>query len=123
MPLVEPAVKQRDADELEQVLMVAGVPCARVNNFKEVFADPHIVARGVVKELEHPRLGRMRATRNPVLFDHGGPDTERYSPMLGEHSEEVLRELGYAPAAIRELVASGVTRVASSAGGSIAAAE
>ncbi len=115
LPLVEPAVKQRDAEELEQALMAAGVPCARMNNFKEVFADPHIVARGVVKDIEHPRLGRMRATRNPVLFDRDGPDIERHSPMLGEHSEEVLRELGYAPDAIRAFVASGVTRVVSSA--------
>ena len=47
---------------------MAGVPCARVNNFKEVFDDPQIVARGVVREVEHPRLGKMRTTRNPVLL-------------------------------------------------------
>ena len=70
--------------------MVAGVPCARVNNFKEVFDDPQIVARGVVREVEHPRLGKMRTTRNPILLDHDGPGIERPSPMLGEHSEEVL---------------------------------
>ena len=122
LPLVEPAVKQRDAEELEQALTAAGVPCARMNNFEEVFADPHIVARGVVKDIEHPRLGRMRATRNPVLFDRDGPDIERYSPMLGEHSEEVLRELGYAPDAIADMIAAGVTRTAGAAKGSIAAA-
>jgi crotonobetainyl-CoA:carnitine CoA-transferase CaiB-like acyl-CoA transferase len=66
----------------------------------------------------------MRTTRNPILLDHGGPDLERPSPMLGEHSEAVLRELGYAPAAIRDLVASGVTRSASPPGtAKIAAAE
>ena len=96
----------------EAALMEAGVPCARVNNFKEVFDDPQIIARGVVQEIEHPRLGRMHTTRNPVLLDHDGPEIDRPSPMLGEHSEEVLRELGYSPAAIRDLVAAGVTRVA-----------
>ena len=112
LPLVEPAVRTRDSIELEQALQVAGVPCARVNNFKEVFEHPQIVARGVVREIEHPRLGKMRATRNPVLLDHDGPAIDRHAPMLGEHSEEVLAELGYSPAAIRELIASGVTKAA-----------
>jgi crotonobetainyl-CoA:carnitine CoA-transferase CaiB-like acyl-CoA transferase len=112
LPLVEPAVRTRESSELEQALQVAGVPCARVNNFKEVFEHPQIVARGVVREIEHPRLGKMRATRNPVLLDHDGPAIDRHAPMLGEHSEEVLAELGYSPAAIRELIASGVTKAA-----------
>jgi CoA:oxalate CoA-transferase len=112
LPLVEPAVRRRESSELEQALQVAGVPCARVNNFKEVFEHPQIVARGVVREIEHPRLGKMRATRNPVLLDHDGPAIDRHAPMLGEHSEEVLAELGYSPAATRELIASGVTKTA-----------
>jgi len=111
LPLVEPAVRGRESGELEQALREAGVPCARVNNFKEVFDDPQIVARGVVQELDHPRLGRMRTTRNPVLLDHDSPTIARHSPMLGEHSEEVLRELGYSAAAIRDLVTAGVTRI------------
>ena len=115
LELVEPAVRRRDAVELETALIEAGLPCARVNNFQEVFDDPHIVARGVVREIEHPRLGKMKAVRNPVLLDHDGPDVHRHSPVLGEHSEEILRELGYAPAAIAELVAAGVTRLAAGA--------
>ena len=119
--LVEPAVRRRDAVELEAALIDAGIPCARVNNFKEVFDDPHIVARGVVGEIEHPRLGKMKAVRNPVLLDHDGPDVHRHSPMLGEHSEEILRELGYAPGAIAELVAAGVTRLAATGARPVAA--
>jgi CoA:oxalate CoA-transferase len=114
LPIVEPAVRARDAHELEQALLAAGVPCARVNNFKEVFDDPQIIARHVVRDVEHPRLGPMRAVRNPILLDHDGPDLARHSPTLGEHSAELLRELGYAPAAIDALVASGVTRLAAS---------
>ena len=112
LPIVEPAVRAREAQELEQALLGAGVPCARVNNFKEVFDDPQIVARHVVHDVEHPRLGKMRAVRNPILLDHDGPDLARHAPVLGEHSREILRELGYAPAAIAALVESGVTRLA-----------
>jgi CoA:oxalate CoA-transferase len=112
LPIVESAIRARDAQDLEAALLAVGVPCARVNNFKEVFDDRQIIARGVVQDVAHPRLGRMRTVRNPVLLDHDGPGLERHSPMLGEHSEEILRELGYAPATIGDLVSSGVTRLA-----------
>ena len=112
LEIVEPAVRRRDAIELEAALVEAGLPCSRVNNFKEVFDDPHIVARGVVRDIEHPRLGKMKAVRNPVLLDHDGPDLHRHSPVLGEHSEELLRELGYSAADIDGLVKAGVTRLA-----------
>lgn len=120
LEIVEPAVRRRDARELEAALIEAGLPCARVNNFKEVFDDPHIAARGVLQEIAHPRLGRMNAVRNPVLLDHDGPAMDRSAPMLGEHSAEILRELGYSQAAIDALAAAGVTRL-SSAGAPVAA--
>jgi CoA:oxalate CoA-transferase len=110
--IVEPVIRKRQSDELEQALVVAGVPCARVNDYKEVFEHPQIVARGMMQAIEHPRLGPMKVARNPVLLDHDGPDLARPSPMLGEHSEEVLRELGYDSGEIRELAATGVTKLA-----------
>jgi crotonobetainyl-CoA:carnitine CoA-transferase CaiB-like acyl-CoA transferase len=112
--LVEPAVCARDSKEIEAALMAAGVPCACVNNYKEVFDDPQIIARGVVKDIEHPRLGAMRAVRNPILLDHDGPAIDRHAPMLGEHSEEILRQLGYSTEAIGKFIAAGVTRKAQS---------
>jgi crotonobetainyl-CoA:carnitine CoA-transferase CaiB-like acyl-CoA transferase len=112
IPIVEAAVRARTAADLEAALMTVGVPCACVNDFKEVFAHPQIVARGVMQEVDHPRLGKMRTTRNPVLLDHDGPAIDRHSPTLGEHSEQVLTELGYSQAAIAELIAAGVTKVA-----------
>ena len=110
--LVEPAVCARNSQEIEAALMAAGVPCACVNNFKQVFDDPQIIARGVVKDIEHPRLGKMRAVRNPILLDHDGPAIERHAPMLGEHSEEILRQLGYSAEAIAAFFTAGVTRKA-----------
>jgi len=112
LALVEPAVRTISSDKLEAALMEAGVPCARVNNFQEVFEHPQIKARNVVNTVEHPRLGTMKATRNPVLLDHDGPDMARPAPMLGEHSAEILRELGYTAAAIHELAGTGVTKLA-----------
>jgi CoA:oxalate CoA-transferase len=107
--LVEPAVCRRESKEVEAEMLLAGVPCACVNNFREVFDDPHMVERGIVKEVEHPRLGKMRAVRNPILLDHDGPSFDRPAPSLGEHSEEILLQLGYSSEAITQLVSSGVT--------------
>jgi CoA:oxalate CoA-transferase len=123
LAIVEPAIRKMKSAELEAGLMEVGVPCARVNNFQEVFEHPQIVARGVVQEIEHPRLGTMKVTRNPVLLDHGGPDIARPAPMLGEHSEAILRELGYDQAAIGTLVSTGVTKIAAAAQPEVTAAE
>ena len=112
VPFVEPAVREWIAADIEAELMKQGVPCACVNNFKQVFEHPQIVARNVVQEVEHPRLGKMQVTRNPILMDHDGPDLSRPSPMLGEHSEEILRDLGYSAEAIQKLAAAGVTKLA-----------
>ncbi len=123
LAIVEPAILKMTSADLEAALMDVGVPCARVNNFQEVFEHPQIVARGVVEEIEHPRLGTMKVTRNPVLLDHDGPDIARPAPMLGEHSEEILRELGYDAAAIGKFAAAGVTKLATLSQPKVTAAE
>src|SRR3954464_6657205 len=123
LAIVEPAIRKMKSGELESGLMEAGVPCALVNNFQEVFEHPQIVARGVVQEIEHPRLGTMKVTRNPVLLDHGGPDIARPAPMLGEHSDLILRELGYDQGAIGALVSAGVTKLAAAPQPKVTAAE
>ena len=123
LALVEPVVCAREAKELEAALVAAGVPSACVNNFKDVFDDPHMIARGIVKDVEHPRLGKMRATRNPILLDHDSPTVERHAPMLGEHSAEILRELGYSADTIGQFIAAGVTSDATKTESAVQAAE
>jgi crotonobetainyl-CoA:carnitine CoA-transferase CaiB-like acyl-CoA transferase len=65
----------------------------------------------------------MKVTRNPVLLDHGGPDIARPAPMLGEHSQQILAELGYDAAAIQKLILSGVTKIATAPQPKVTAAE
>jgi len=107
LAVVSPALRARSAEDLEAVLMEAGVPCSRVNNFQEVFANPHIRARNVIEDVTHPRMGTTRTVRNPVLFDRDGPSIRRPAPLLGEHSAEILRELGYSAAEIESFSKAG----------------
>ena len=108
LAIVEPIVSQRNSAELESLLMGAGVPCSRMNNIKEVFEDPHMIDRGITVDVDHPVMGKMKAVRNPVLFEDESPSIRRHAPLLGEHTEEILTHLGYSKDLINQLEASGI---------------
>jgi CoA:oxalate CoA-transferase len=111
LELMSPAIRTWEARKLEAALMQAGVPCSLVNDYRQVFDEPHVRARDVLAEVEHPRMGRQRMVRNPVRFDRDGPDITRAAPLLGEHSAELLRELGYDAHRIEVLTTSGIVGV------------
>jgi formyl-CoA transferase len=79
-----------------------------MNNIKEVFEDPHIIDRKVAVDIEHPVMGKMKAVRNPVLFEEGSPTIRLHAPSLGEHSAEILAELGYTHDQIQSYAQQGV---------------
>jgi crotonobetainyl-CoA:carnitine CoA-transferase CaiB-like acyl-CoA transferase len=110
--IVETATRGFDAPALESSLVAAGVPCARVNDYAQVFDDPQIASRHMVDTMDHPKAGAVRVVRNPVLFDHDGPGIRHAAPVLGQHSAEILAEAGYAADAIRALADAGATQLA-----------
>jgi crotonobetainyl-CoA:carnitine CoA-transferase CaiB-like acyl-CoA transferase len=109
--LVSPAIRRRTAKQLEAELLAVGIPCALYNNLEQAFDDPHIKARGVAVEIDHPRIGKLGTVRNPVLADRDGPAITRAGPVLGEHTIEILKELGYGDDRIATLTRDKVVQV------------
>ena len=88
------------------------VPCGPINDYAQVFEDPQVIARELVVNVEHPTLGSIRALGAPIKMSATPLDVKRRAPLLGEHTEQVLREAGYDEDAI-----SALTRRRNSLGG------
>ena len=106
------AFSTRDRDEWVRVLAEHDVPSAPVLEPDEVFAYPQLAANAMLTEMTHPLAGRATTVTSPVRLHGSAPPSTRPAPLLGEHTEAILRELGYSAAVVRELEAAGVIRCA-----------
>jgi crotonobetainyl-CoA:carnitine CoA-transferase CaiB-like acyl-CoA transferase len=107
--LVLAYTRERDTEPLFAHLRAHGVPCAPVKDLDAVVADPHLHARGMLQEIEHPEMGPITAFSSPLRFDDDPPPDVRPSPRLGEHNRAVLCDwLGFSEQRFAELEAAGV---------------
>jgi crotonobetainyl-CoA:carnitine CoA-transferase CaiB-like acyl-CoA transferase len=86
-------LRTRTAREWSRVLADAGVPCAPVQDLAAVQDDPQVVAAGLVQTVAHP-AGDVRVVGSPLRLDGARPRVRRAPPLLGQHTDEVLRALG-----------------------------
>ena len=106
-----PVMLAKTTTEWVDQLEALKIGCGPINTLEQVFADPHVQARGVVIEMPHAQAqdGTVKVIANPVRLSETPADYRITAPMLGEHTEEVLGErLGIDPAEIARLRASGV---------------
>ncbi len=89
-------------------LEAEGIPAGPVSTYDQVFADPHVLHRKMVVEMEHPVAGRTRGLGIPIKLSETPGAIRRPAPLLGQHTAEILGELGYTQADRERLKAKGV---------------
>ena len=103
---LESALAARTTGEWVDALLEAGVPVGPIHDYKQVFEDPHTHAREMLVEVDHPVEGKVPTLGIPVKLSDTPGSVRRPAPLLGEHTEEVLREAGLAQEEIDALVAA-----------------
>jgi crotonobetainyl-CoA:carnitine CoA-transferase CaiB-like acyl-CoA transferase len=106
-PLIAERLKSRASAQWIAEFEAAGVPVGPVNRIGDMLADEQVRSREMVVEVDHPRAGRVKALGHPIKFSDTPGEVKRPAPLLGEHTREVLGELGYSPARIDELIREG----------------
>ncbi len=100
---IEVALVKRTSAEWVATLNDAGVPSGPIYNIKEMYEDPHVQALNLAAEVKHPALGAIRIQNLPVTLSRTPGAVRTPTPEAGEHTDDVLRELGYSDADITAL--------------------
>lgn len=111
--MMQEYIAQRTTAEWLEQLDAADVPCAPVLRRSEVIHNEQVVARGLIQEIDQPGVGRVRQPTPAARFDVHPSAIAGPAPRIGEHSREVLAELGYDDRAINKMVENKAVRLAS----------
>jgi crotonobetainyl-CoA:carnitine CoA-transferase CaiB-like acyl-CoA transferase len=110
--LVAKIFLERTTQAWIELLEKVDIPNMPLHDLETVFEDPHLQAINFFQWEDHPSEGRLRRVDVPTTWSDSQPIAGRPAPMLGQHSEEVLSELGYSAMEISDLIRQGVTQTA-----------
>jgi crotonobetainyl-CoA:carnitine CoA-transferase CaiB-like acyl-CoA transferase len=105
--LMAEEMKKRTTAEWIAALEKADIPVQRMNSLQDLLDDPHLEAIGYFQMREHPSEGRIRSMAVPSEWSESAPGYRRPAPRLGEHTREVLLEVGFSEKEIQNLISSG----------------
>jgi crotonobetainyl-CoA:carnitine CoA-transferase CaiB-like acyl-CoA transferase len=98
----------RSAVAWNEVLAAASVPCSPINSLAQVLSHPHTDASGIIVEYDHTAAGHLKGVGHPVRINGHARTAGRPPPELGQHTDEVLSELGLSVERIEALRREGV---------------
>jgi crotonobetainyl-CoA:carnitine CoA-transferase CaiB-like acyl-CoA transferase len=92
-PILDELMRKKTTAEWVAALEGAGVPCGPINNLKEVFENEQVIARGLKVEIPHPTAGKVALVRSPMRFSETPVEHKTPPPLLGQHTDEVLKDV------------------------------
>ena len=104
---IEAVTQTKTTKEWLQVFEGSGLPYSAVNDIQGTLNHEHVLARGMVKEMEHEACGKIKMVNTPIKFSESKPSIRTVPPMLGQHTDEVLTELGFTKSDIERLKIEG----------------
>ncbi len=109
IPVLDVEMAKKTRQEWSAIFDTAALPYSPINNMREICEDPHIKYRGMLVEIDQPRAGRMKIAGSPIHLSETPGKVYAPAPLLGEHSEEVLKDiLGYSQEEIDKLKKKGI---------------
>ena len=95
IPILQEVILTKTADEWLRIFQENNIPCGPINTLDRVFIDEQVLERQMIQEVEHPSVGIVKLLGSPLKLSDTPVTIERHPPLHGEHTEEVLMELGY----------------------------
>lgn len=92
-PLIADPMKEKTTEEWQHLLDQAGIPNGPINTIDKVIEDPQVLAREMIVEIDHPVAGKLKVPGIPIKFSRTPGKIRRTTPLLGEHTDEILKEL------------------------------
>ena len=106
--IIEQLTKTKASKDWIEVLELNAIPCGYIRKVSDALESEHIKARGMVIEMEHPTAGKIRLLGNPLNLSDTPIEASMPPPTLGQHTTEILKELGYSEREIEELKSEGI---------------
>lgn len=93
--IISERLKEKPTSEWLTLLREQGIPAGPINNIADMFNDPQVKARQMIQEMDHPTAEKIRLVGSPLKLSRTPIEMKRHPPLAGEHTEEVLQEIGY----------------------------